>query len=75
MDNTGGYGANEAMLEYSEYLTENYNIVVHHKVTQSPKTNMIDLGAWMTVQSKVKCFHLRNVKQNHALARSVKKAR
>ena len=30
MDSAGGHGTNEAVLEYSEYLAEKYNIVVHH---------------------------------------------
>ena len=34
---------------------------------------MLDLGAWMTVQSKVEIYHRRNVKQHDALARSFKK--
>ena len=74
MDNAGGHGENEAMLEYSEYLEENYNIVVHPRFPWSHETNMIDPGAWMTMQSKVEIFHLRNVKQHDALARSTNKA-
>ena len=35
---------------------------------------MLDLGVWMTVQSKVETFHRRKVKQHDALAWSVKKA-
>ena len=52
MDNAVGHGVNESMLEYIEYLGANYNIVVHHQVPRSPKTNTLNLGAWMTVQSK-----------------------
>ena len=37
MDNMGGHGTNSAVLEYSEYLAESYNIVVHHQVIWSPK--------------------------------------
>ena len=74
MDNTGGNRENKTMLEYSEYLSDNYNILVHHQVPRSPKTNMLDLSAWMTVQSKVQKYHRRNVKFQDALARSVKKA-
>ena len=50
MDNTGGHETNESVLEYSVYLEEKYNIVVHHQVPWSPETNMLDLGTWMTVQ-------------------------
>ena len=74
MDNVGGHGTNEAMLEYSEYLAGKYNIVVHHQVSRSPETNILDLGAYMTVQYKVEIFHRHNVKQYDALAWSVKKA-
>ena len=37
MDNAGGNGTNEAVLEYSEYLAEKYNIVVNHQITRSPQ--------------------------------------
>ena len=30
IDNMIGHGTNEAGLEYSEYLVENYNILVRH---------------------------------------------
>ena len=53
MGNVGEHRVNEAMLEYSEYLAENCNIIVHHQVPRSPKTNIIDLVALMTMQSKV----------------------
>ena len=53
MDNAVGHGTTKAVLEYSEYLAENYNIIVHHQVPRSPKTNIIDLVALMTMQSKV----------------------
>ena len=74
VDNAGGHGANEAVLEYSEYLTANYNIVIHHQVPLSSETNMLDHGVWMTVQSKVEQYHRRNVKQHDDLAWFVKKA-
>ena len=34
---------------------------------------MLDLGAWMTVQSKVEIYHSRNIKQHYTIDRSVKK--
>ena len=71
--NMGGHGTNEAVLYYSEYMAVNYNIVFHHQVSQSTETNMIDLGARMTVQSKVKKYHHRKVKQHDALYWYVKK--
>ena len=53
IDSMIGNGENEAVLEYSKYLVEKYNILVCHQVPRSPETNMIDLGVWMTVQSEV----------------------
>ena len=53
MYNVGGYGGNESVLDYSEYLVENYNIVVYHQVPKLLETNMLDLGTWITGQSKV----------------------
>ena len=53
MGNVGEHGVNEAMLEYSEYLAAKYNILVHDQSPRSPKTNMLNLGAWMSMQSKV----------------------
>ena len=51
------------MLDYSEYLVANYNIVVHNQVPRSPETNMPELGACMTIKSKVKKYHHNNSKQ------------
>ena len=53
MDNEGGHETNEAILEYIEYMATRYNIVVHQQVPWPPKTNMLNLGAWMSMQSKV----------------------
>ena len=53
MYNVEGYGENEDVVYYSEYLEANYSIVFLHQVPWLPKTNMLDLGAWMTMQSKV----------------------
>ena len=35
---------------------------------------MLDLGAWMTMQSKVEIYHRCNVKQYVVLSQSIKKA-
>ena len=43
MDNAGGDGINEAVIEYSEYMAANHNIEVHHQVPQSPKTKFFTL--------------------------------
>ena len=71
MDNAGGHGKSESILEYSKYLVEDYNILVPHQVPRFPKTNMLELGAWVTVQSRVKKYHPRNTKQHNYLTHSV----
>ena len=55
--NIGEHGKNENVFDYTDYLVEKYNVVFHHQVPQYHKTNMADLGAWMTVQSKVKTYY------------------
>ena len=74
VDNAGSNGINEAVLEYSEYLAANYKIVVHRQVPRSPKLSILDLGTWMTVQSRVEIYCRRNFKQQDALAWYVKKS-
>ena len=56
------------------YLVENYNILVHHQVPRSPKTNMIDLGVLMTVQSEVEKYHHRKVKKHYSVSQYVNNA-
>ena len=73
MDNARDNKTNESMLEYSEYMAANYNIVVQHQVPRSPETNMLDIGACMTVQYKVEIYRRLNVKQHDSLKRSVNK--
>ena len=55
-------------------IWKKYNIVVHHQITRSPKTNMLEIGAWKNVQSKIENVHHHNVKQHNALSQSIKKA-
>ena len=38
MYNVVGHGTNKSVLEYSEYMAENYNIAVHHQVPKSTET-------------------------------------
>ena len=42
------------------------------QVTQFPKTNVIDLGAWIIVKYGVEKYHRRNLKQHDSLTWSVK---
>ena len=71
MDNAKIHGTNEAMLYFTDYMSDNHNIVVGTKYYKPPKTNSIDLGSWTTVQSKVKKYHRHNTKQQDARSRSI----
>ena len=42
------------MFEYSKYLIKNYIIVAHNQVSHCTETNMLNLGAYMTIQYNVK---------------------
>ena len=71
LDNAGGHGTDEAKAEYTDMLKERYNIRVVWQVPQSPETNMLDLGLWCALQSKVELTHRNKTKASQdALARS-----
>ena len=57
MDNAGGHGKEEIKDQYVKKLKEKYNIEVVWQIPHSPETNMLDLGVWMGVQSKVELHH------------------
>ena len=44
IDNAGGHGTKQAMLEYETMLKLKYNIKALHQVPNSPDTNLLDLG-------------------------------
>lgn len=70
MDNAGGHGTNDAKTQYTEALKE-FNIEIIWQVPRSPETNMLDLGVWASIQSKVEKVHHMKRCQHDALARSV----
>ena len=70
MDNAGGHGTNDAKTQYTEALKE-FNIEIIWQVPRSPETNMLDLGVWASIQSKVEKVHHMKCCQHDALARSV----
>ena len=49
----GGHGTNEGKCEYEKILLEDHNIILVWQVPNSPETNMLYLGAWMSIQSVV----------------------
>ena len=71
MDNAGGHGTVEAKQTFVERLEMVYNVRVNWQVPNSPDTNMLDLGVWMTIQSKVEELHRTLVLDNDVLAKTV----
>ena len=54
LDNAGGHGTNEGKEQYErKILYEDYFVILEWQVPNSPETNMMDLGAWMAIQSVV----------------------
>ena len=74
MDNAGGHGTKEVKEQYVEKLRKEYNVIIEWQVPHSPETNMLDLGVWMSLQSKVEIEHRRKVMHRDVLAASVEKA-
>ena len=55
-------------------LRRKYNVVSKWQVPNSPDTNMLDLGAWATIQLQVEERHQKQVIHNDVLAKSVEYA-
>jgi len=53
MDNAGGYGTDDAIIEYTSRLRDVYNIEIIHQIPRSPFTNVLDLGVWCSLQAAV----------------------
>ena len=70
MDNAGGHGTTDTKEEYERILLDEFNVRIIWQVANSPETNMLDLGAWMSVQSHVEGIHKHQVMQNDVLAES-----
>ena len=72
IDNAGGHGMNKGKDKYEKILHEKilrdtYNIILKWQVPNSPETNMLDLGAWMTIQSEIEELHLQRLMNEDAL--------
>ena len=74
IDNAGGHGTDEGKSKYEEVLKEKYNVILNWQVPNSPETNMLDLGAWMTIQSVVEELHRQRLMNEDALADTVMQA-
>ena len=73
MDNAGGHGTNESIVEYTNILSQR-NIQIIWQIPRSPETNMLDLGVWMSVQSAVIKAHRNRRCHPDALAKSITEA-
>ena len=74
MDNAGGHGKTEVKREYEKILKEEFNVCVEWQVPNSPETNMLDLGVWASLQSKVEILHRGKVMQSDELSKTVHQA-
>ena len=74
IDNTGGHGTNDGKDKYEAILKDKYNTILEWQVPNSPETNMLDLGAWMTIQSMVEELHQQQLMNKDALADAVMQA-
>ena len=57
LDSAGGHGTNEAITKYKADLERDFKIILVHQIPQSPDTNALDLGIWMSLQSAVEKSH------------------
>ena len=74
IDNAGGHGTDEGKCKYEEILKDKYNVILEWQVPNSPETNMLDLGAWMSIQSVVEELHRQRLMNEDALADTVMQA-
>jgi hypothetical protein len=71
MDNAGGNGTNDAREQYVSILKSEFNIIVIWQIANSPETNMLDLGAWVTIQCIVSHMHRGKHIQKDTLCKTV----
>ena len=63
MDNAGGHGSKEVITEYETLLKTEFDIDVLWQPPNSPESNALDLGVWMSLQSDVAKL-CRDVRRN-----------
>ena len=71
MDNAGGHGTNKTKQEYTRILKDEFNVQVEFQVANSPELNMLNLGAWMAIQSEVEEIHKNCTMQHDFLSSSI----
>ncbi len=57
LDSAGGHGTIAAVQSYKQMMKNQYNIILVHQITNSPETNVLDLGIWMSLQNAVEKTH------------------
>ena len=57
MDNAGGHGTNVIKVEWAKIWKNEYNVIFEFRPSNSPGTNLLDLGVWMTFQHMVERIH------------------
>ena len=58
-------------MEYTDILKSEYNVEIEWQVSQSPETNILDLGVWCLLQSLVEYLHRRKHMKEDSLARTI----
>ncbi len=71
IDNAREHGTNDATAGYTGILWNKFKVEVVWQVPQSPETNMLDLGIWMSIQAAMTRVHYKRRCSHDALARSV----
>ena len=74
VDNAGGHGKTVVKEVYVNILKDKYNVLVEWQVPNSPETNMLDLGTFCALQSKVERLHKKLVMVPDVLADMVYRA-
>ena len=74
MDNAGGHGTIQAKSDFVSILQKEYNVIVDWQVANSPESNMLDLGAWMLMQSCVEMLHNNKVMEENVLTSGIRNA-
>ena len=71
MDNAGGHGTSDTIAHYVADLLETHNVRILWQEPRGPELNLLDLGAWMSLQSAVEKHFRGTQNDQEALARKI----
>ena len=74
IDNAGGHGTDLIKDQYTKILKDTYNVCIKWQCPNSPETNMLDLGAWRSIQSIVEHEHRGKAPTANQLSNTVMEA-